>query len=358
MAELDVTPLSALVATRASGTGLPIRPEDFDTATTEQLATLDEKVKEEIQDTTPENTAKGYKGDWREWGRFTATFGLPLLSVRSGTLAAFARWLWDGRPHDPRGTRLLSPTTIDRRLSGVVVTARTEHHLTLPRDVAADARTLLARWVKEMERNGEQRGRKKAPALLIEHMKAISAVLPDNLAGIRDRALMCMQFAVAGREHEIASTRERDFVDHDTGILADLRVSKVAPRTVPVTYAADPAICPVRTYRTWRQASGTHREPDNYAFRRLNARWHTLTPHGLSPEAVGDIIARISARADLGVQHTGHSPRRGLATESRRAGNDARVIAEQGGWRPHSRVLAEYLAIVDRWEDNALAGVM
>jgi len=348
-----------LVTIRTSSTGLPIRPEDFDTATTEQLANLDEKVKKERRDTRPDNTDKGYKGDWREWERFTGTFGLPVLAVRSGTLAAFARWLWDGRPHDPRAsTKLIAPTTIDRRLSGVVATARGEHNLTLPRDIAADARTLLARWVKEMERSGEKRGRKKAPALLIEHMKAISAILPDNLAGLRDRALMCMQFAVAGREHEIAFTRERDFADQDKGILVDLRVSKVSPRAVPVTFAKDPDICPVRTYRAWRLAAGTHLEPDGFAFRRLNSRWHTLTPHGLSPEAVGDVIVRISAKADLGVQHTGHSARRGLATESRRAGNDMRVIAEQGGWKPHSRVLAEYLAIVDMWEDNALADVM
>ncbi|MGW2938493.1 hypothetical protein ACWDA7_43515 [Streptomyces sp. NPDC001156] len=31
---------------------------------------------------------------------------------------------------------------------------------------------------------------------------------------------------------------------------------------------------------------------------------------------------------------------------------------EQGGWAPHSKVLAGYLVVVDQWEDNALLGVL
>lgn len=360
MTEVDVSPLSTLMASRTSRTGEPVRPEDFDSATNAVLDSLDDLAKKEEKETRPDNTQKAYTADWREWEHFTGTFGLPLLSVRSGTLAAFARWMWDGRPHDPRGlAKLLSPATIDRKLSGVVITARDNpHRMELPRDVALNARTLLARWVKEMEQAGESRGRGKAPALLIDHMKAISANLPDNLSGLRDRSIMCMQFAVAGREHEMAWCRDRDFAEHDRGVLADLRISKVAPRKVPVTYATDPLICPVRTLRAWREASGTHEEPDGFAWRRLNSRWHTLTPNGLSPEGIGDVITRISLAADLGVRHTGHSARAGLATESRIAGNDQRVIAAQGGWTAHSRVLAEYLRIVDQWSDNALVGVM
>lgn len=360
MTEVDSSPLSTLLLNRTNRTDTPVRPEDFDSATTEVLDNLDRAVQKEEENTRPYNTNKAYNADWKEWTYFTESFGLPLLSIRPGTLAAFARWMWEGRPHDPRGlTKLLSPKTIDRKLSGVVITARSDpHNLKLPRDVALHARTLLGRWVKEMEQCGEVRGRGKAPALLIEHMKAISAGLPDNLAGLRDRSIMTMQFAVAGREHEMAYCRDRDFTDHPKGLLADLRVSKIAPRQSPVTFAADPLICPVRSLRAWRQASGTDKEPDGFAWRRLNSRWHTVTEHGLSPEGIGDIITRISVAADLGVRHTGHSARAGLATESRIAGNDMKVIAAQGGWTAQSRALAEYLRIVDMWTDNALIGVL
>ncbi|WP_328741306.1 hypothetical protein OHA91_39355 (plasmid) [Streptomyces erythrochromogenes] len=39
-------------------------------------------------------------------------------------------------------------------------------------------------------------------------------------------------------------------------------------------------------------------------------------------------------------------------------GHDQIVIAKQGGWAPHSKVLAGYLEVVDQWEDNALFGVL
>jgi hypothetical protein len=50
--------------------------------------------------------------------------------------------------------------------------------------------------------------------------------------------------------------------------------------------------------------------------------------------------------------------RRTLATSSRLKGHDQIVIAKQGGWGPHSKVLAGYLEVVDQWEDNALLGVL
>ncbi|MET9568448.1 hypothetical protein ABZY34_04765 [Streptomyces virginiae] len=38
--------------------------------------------------------------------------------------------------------------------------------------------------------------------------------------------------------------------------------------------------------------------------------------------------------------------------------HDQIVLAKQGGWGPHSKVLAGYVEVVDQWEGNALLGVM
>lgn len=65
-----------------------------------------------------------------------------------------------------------------------------------------------------------------------------------------------------------------------------------------------------------------------------------------------------TARAGIEIRFTGHSPRRGLATSSRMKGYDQIVIVKQGGWAPHSKVLAGYLEVVDQWEDNVLLGVL
>ncbi|MER5584645.1 hypothetical protein ABT090_23815 [Streptomyces asoensis] len=74
----------------------------------------------------------------------------------------------------------------------------------------------------------------------------ISAACPDNLTGIHDRAMVLMHFAVAGREHELAFNRVRDYAETPDGIQADLRVSKVRPRIVPVPHGSRTSVCPAR----------------------------------------------------------------------------------------------------------------
>ncbi|WP_351229998.1 hypothetical protein [Streptomyces sp. NPDC002133] len=166
-----------------------------------------------------------------------------------------------------------------------------------------------------------------------------------------------MHFAVAGRRHELAANRVHDYAETPGGIQADMRVSKIRPRVVPVPYGSRPSICPVRAWTAWKEAAGLD-DPDGYAWRRLHNRWHTLMEGGLQPESIGDVVTRAGERAGIEIRFTGHSPRRGLATSSRLKGHDQIVIAKQGGWAPHSKVLAGYLEVVDQWEDNALLGVL
>ncbi|MGX1762277.1 hypothetical protein ACWIG5_36165 [Streptomyces lydicus] len=86
--------------------------------------------------------------------------------------------------------------------------------------------------------------------------------------------------------------------------------------------------------------------------------WHTIMDVGPSPEAVGDVTTRLTARADLPVRQTGHSPRRGAAEEFRRAGNDRKTIAKQGGRVPNSGVMEGYFEDAEGWEENAMIGVL
>ena len=81
--------------------------------------------------------------------------------------------------------------------------------------------------------------------------------------------------------------------------------------------------------------------------------------HGRRPRpTIGDVITRFGTWAKLGFRPTGHSPRRGLATSSKRAGNDRKEIAKQGGWADNSATMEGYFEDGDEWEDNALIGVL
>ncbi|MFI6107590.1 integrase [Streptomyces sp. NPDC051310] len=239
-----------------------------------------------------------------------------------------------------------------------MVSARAEHGVWLEDGVARLARNRLKQLVKEMEASGETRGRGQAAPLLVEHLVKISAACPDNLRGIRDRALVLMHFAVAGREHDLAFNRVRDYAETPGGIQADLRVSKVCPRVVfgPLRLTAL-SLPRVRAWQAWKEAAGLT-DPDGYAWRRLHNRWNTVMDSGLQPEPIGDIVTRAGERAGIAIRFTGHSPRCGLTASSRLKGHDQIVIARQGGWAPHSKVLAGYLEVVDQWEDNALLDVL
>ncbi|MFI0220346.1 hypothetical protein [Streptomyces lydicus] len=52
---------------------------------------------------------------------------------------------------------------------------------------------------------------------------------PDTWLGIRDRAIVLLQFAIAGREHEVAHLRLRDVVEAEHG----WRPTSVSPRPAP-----------------------------------------------------------------------------------------------------------------------------
>jgi hypothetical protein len=330
-------------------------PGRYDTATEARLDHLDRAATRHVEDNRPQRTRDAYAADWEQYCTQT---GLPLLAVRRGTLVLFVEWCWL-QPGRKPGT-LLAPSTIDRRLSGVVVTARRQHRLPLTEDVAEEARALLQAKVKNMEKTGERRGHGPAPALLVRHMEKVAATLPRNCSGMRDLALMTLHFAIAGREHELAWLRVRDVTEdpEGRGLIVDLRVSKVAPRKVEVPFGSRAHLCPVRAWRRWKQELGEDVDPDSFAFRRLHNRWHTVMAAGLSPEAIGDVLTRIGARAQLDIRPTGHSPRRGLVTESSRAGNPDAVAEKQGGWAKGSKVMRGYREEDDGFRENAPHGVL
>ena len=356
MTDLDtprvVTP--SLVLPAAAGAS-PVPGAEFSPAVLAKLQELEERSKQHEQNLRPKNTVDGYAADWKQWEQFCALLELPVTAITPGSLTAFVEWLW-WQPGWRQGT-YTAPSTIDRRLSGVVVTGRTEYGLQLDRKVASRARYVLKAKVKEMEKTEETRGRGPAPALLVPQLRAAVQAAPENRLGIRNRAIVLLHFALTAREHEVAYLRLRHIKEVEHGLEVDIRVSKIAPRKVRVPFGSRPSTCPVRAWRTWKDAAGLT-DPDDFAFKPLHNRWHTPLPGGLDPETIGNITTELAVRAELAERYTGHSPRRGGAEESRRAGNDRKVIAKQGGWVENSAAMEGYFEAGEGWEENAMIGVL
>jgi integrase len=112
-----------------------------------------------------------------------------------------------------------------------------------------------------------------------------------------------------------------------------------AGRTIGIPYGSNPATCPVRALRAWRERAAIAAGP---LFRPAD-RHGRLGPGRLSDKAVALVVKRAAAAAGLDpTQYAGHSLRAGLATAAAAANVPERVIALQTGYRS-MKVLRRYI---------------
>ena len=138
-------------------------------------------------------------------------------------------------------------------------------------------------------------------------------------------------------------------------------------RTAALPYGAHSVTCPVRTAQAWLAALADHDRSSGPLFVRIDRHGglgRTPTGRGsadgrLTGQAVALIVARTATAAGLDPKAawSGHSLRRGFATETYRTGADPLRIARAGGWKDGSATLLGYIDDVDRWQANPLAGV-
>lgn len=330
---------------------VPASPDGEIAETAERLAALDAAASEYLAAHKPPNTTRAYRQDWKMWRLYTTWAGIPETSATSGALVGFVRWMAN-RP-DLDEYKPTAPTTVDRRLAGAVVGLRARG-IEPGKKAKDDARDALKAYIRELAEDGVKIGRGKAAPLTVKHLRLICEAFPtDTMAGIRDRSLVLMAFSIAGRRSEVANLRVADIELHDNGLRVTVQFGKTGARTVPVPRGTHELTCPVLAWEKWKDASGITEGP---AFRRVD-RHGNLLAGGLSGQAVGSILNRAGRTAGLSVWITGHSARAGLATEARRAGHDPKTISATTGHSPTSRVLYEYMRVVDEWSDNALKGI-
>ncbi|MFD7867977.1 tyrosine-type recombinase/integrase [Streptomyces sp. NPDC059783] len=329
----------------------PIAPAQFDDELRARLAALDAASDTHADGQRPDNTTRAYQADWKTWTAFCAQLQIPTTAATRGTLRAFVDYLWNREKR--------AYTTIDRKLAGVVVTLRQQHQVVVDPEATRAARELLKDYRRRAAEDEEpERGRGKAPAMRLDDLSRIVALCDTDIFGVRDRAMLLLGFSIAARRAELAGLRLRNIRDDENGLLVDVRVSKTEPRTVPVPFAQNSDLCPVRAWKAWQQAAQII-DPNLHAFRRIH---HTgsVQPQGLTPQRAGDLITAAGLRAGFEELFTGHSVRSGMATEARRKGKDRKAIAAITGHKDGSKVLDGYMQIVDQWDenDNALIGLL
>ena len=100
-------------------------------------------------------------------------------------------------------------------------------------------------------------------------LREMLAAIPEDLPGLRDRAILVVGFAGALRRAELAAVQVEHLQPHPRGLRLTLPVSKGERTGRPVTVAlpyGTTDLCPVRAVERWQTASGVQAGP---LFRRL-----------------------------------------------------------------------------------------
>jgi len=304
-----------------------------------------------------DNTRRAYRAGVRAWCSWCDHHALPCLPGQAADVVAFLA--------AERG-RGLSVTTVELRRAAI----RYLHFIAGCPVPTAEAR--VAETVAGIRRHAADVGEtpKKKLAATVELLRDIIALIPDDLRGLRDRALLLVGFAGALRRSELAAIRVEHLEQRDRGLQLTLPRSKGERDGKAVTVAipfGSTALCPVRALRRWQDAAAI---TDGPVFRRIWVPPRRNTDETIPLPALvigtqaidsGTVARIIQARAAAaGFERDamgGHSLKRGALTTGMDHGVHPTHLKRLGRHRTYA-VLDEYLQVGDPFEAHPLNGVL
>jgi integrase len=334
-----------------------------------------------ISEAVPENTALAYRSRWRSFEAWCRDAGRVALPATPQTVAAYLTHLAVDRG--------LKATTADAHLTAIRAVHRGAG--AAPPDGLAARKVVVAAQRREAARDGRYGPRKAVPVMAADLPKIVATCDTGTPAGLRDRAVILLGFALLARRAELAALSVSD-VEHvpGDGLAVTIRASKTdqsargAVRRIH--YASAEAVCPVRAVLAWLDYLAAHGRTAGPLFTRID-RWGNLGAGAggryreqpdspgtgragrsgrdgrLRPQAIGDIVTAACAAAGLTAhgdqprpapasaappapgerRYSGHSLRRGGATSMLKAGAQPLNVSRHGRWADGSRAFAGYV---------------
>ncbi|MBQ7497120.1 MAG: site-specific integrase [Selenomonas sp.] len=265
--------------------------------------TLSTKALSYMSKAKAENTLRAYTADWADFEAYCQRSGLDCLPAAPATVA---NYLAD-RAED------LKTATLTRRLTAIN-TVHEEAGFQSP--VTASIVRLTLAGIK---REKVTRQTAKAP-IRVEDLRRLMAMnVFHGLTGLRDRALLLLGFAAALRRSELANVRAEDLTFTGAGAVLLLPRSKGDQQgkgaEIALPSAEDQALS--HALMAWLSAAHIQRGP---IFQSIDLRAH-LSGKAITPRTVAEIVKRYAARLGYDErQFSGHSLRRGFATEASASG--------------------------------------
>jgi integrase len=223
-----------------------------------------------IREAVPENTALAYRSRWRMFEAWCRDAGRVALPATAQTVAAYLTHLAVDRG--------LKATTADAHLTAIRAVHRGAG--ATPPDGLAARKVVTAAARREAARDGRYGPRKAVPVLAADLPAIVAACDQETAAGLRDRAVILLGFALLARRAELAALSVSD-VEHvpGEGLAVTIRASKTdqAARGVVrrIHYASAEAVCPVRAVLAWLEHLAAHEITTGPLFVRID-RWGNL----------------------------------------------------------------------------------
>ncbi|MCM3887168.1 site-specific integrase [Frankia sp. R82] len=282
---------------------------------------LAERVGDYARASRARSTWRAYDADLRHFHTWCAQQPVALVAIPAepSTVAGYLVALADAG---------YKPSTIRRRLAAISV-----GHQLAGQPSPTSAAQVGAVWDGIRRTHGMRPTRKTA--LDTDLLARVVAPLGDEeLADVRDRALLLVGFAGCLRRGELVGLDVADLDETPDGLVVHVRRSKTdqdgAGALVGITYGSHRTTCPVRAWTAWARRADLG---DGPAFRGITRHGH-LGATRLHPSSVARIVQRRVAAAGLdAADFAGHSLRSGFATAAARAGVHDRAIMRQGRWR-------------------------
>jgi integrase len=295
-----------------------------------------------------ENTLRAYYSDWKRFCQFCGGIRKPALPAESETITAYIAWLVSLRKRY---------STIRRHLTSI----GRIHELKHAKNPVKDPQV-------EIVLSGAARETGAAPRAATPITWPLLTRLVDNcppsVIGIRNAALFLIGWSAALRRSEIASMKWEDITFSDLGVTIHLPRSKTDPTglgyDLAIPYSGHKKYCPVVRLKQWQERI---RRYTGVVFTRLGKGgeafyfYSDVLGKKLSDKSISNIIKQgIYEIGEDPRKYSGHSLRRGFATECGRMGIPERLIQRQTRHLSIS-VLRSYIDAGNIWDENPLRAV-
>jgi len=305
---------------------------------------LSELSRQTLHNSKAENTIKAYSADWRDFADWCERNGAPLMPTTPEAIVNYISSLAEDA----------KANTVARR-----ITAISENHIAAgydrERNPAHDGIVRNAIAAIRREKGTFQHG--KAP-ILYETLQLIADGFEgQDLATLRDRALILLGFAGAFRRSELAAVQVEHLSFTPQGLVVFIPRAKGDQQgrgsTIAIPFAPEKTICAARAVRDWLTASGLEAGPLFRPFKNNGQ----LRDSQLSDKSVALVVKKYVRLAGLDPAHfAGHSLRRGFATSAAQHDVDTLSIMRQTRHKSE-KMVHRYIEQGTLFKDNPLSRI-